>query len=365
MLKLARLFLAALLSCAVAPAPTVASSRPELPAVVAASIDQHIVPSHSALKNSAQELHAAVKEWCASGEGRGDEAGRIAVHQSFERTVRSWAAVSFLRFGPARKNSRQQRLAFFPDPRGVTLRQLGAALKRKDPKLLEPGALASQSAALQGLPALEALLFQREPAELDTYGCDLAVAISANASTLAQELADEWSGDQGWRGLMVTPGPDNPVYKTHAEAAGELVKALLTGLQILRDQGFETMLLAAEKGRARMGLAFERSGLARTFLLETTRSCAALAETMQLGDFVKANPQTTWMGRWIGNAFRSLRSDIEAMPMTAAAVSEAAEKGTNLVHRGRFYSNGLRQIIGHQVAPTAGLTLGFNELDGD
>jgi len=363
MKRLGWLFLAALFNCAVASGPTAASSRPELLAVVAASIDQHILPSHAALKDSTQELHADLKEWCANGGGSGP--ARTAVHQSFERSVRSWAAISFLRFGPARKNSRQQRLGFFPDPRGVTLRQLGAVLKRKDPKLLEPGALARQSAALQGFPALEALLFQHESVEPDPYACDLAVAISANAATLAQELADEWTGDQGWRGLMLTPGPHNPVYKTDEEAAGELVKALLTGLQILRDQGFEAMLVAAEKGRDRMGLAFERSGLARAFLLETARSCAALVEKLQLGDFVKANPQTTWMDRWIKNALRNLQSDIEAMPMTAAAVISTPAQGTNLVRRGRFYSNGLRQIIGRQVAPTAGLTLGFNELDGD
>lgn len=363
MMRLGCLFIAALLSCAVASTPSGASSRPELLAVVAASIDRHIIPSHAALKDSTRALHASIEEWCANGGSDGP--GRTAVHQSFERAVRSWAAVSFLRFGPARKNSRQQRLAFFPDPRGVTLRQLGPALKRKDPKLLEPGALASQSAALQGFPALEALLFQPEPAEPDPYACNLAVTISSNAAMLAQELADEWTGDQGWRALMVTPGPDNPVYKTDQEAAGELVKALLTGLQILRDQGFEAMLLASEKGRSRMGLAFERSGLARAFLLETTRSCAALVEALQLGDFVKANPQTTWMDRWINNALRNLQSDIEMMPMTAASVSETPAKGTNLVRRGRFYSNGLRQIIGRQVAPTAGLTLGFNELDGD
>lgn len=365
MTRLGCLFLAALLSCAVAPTPSGAGSRPELPAIVAASIDKHIIPSHSAFRDSTEKLYATLKDWCANGESGSDGSDRTAVHQSFEHAIRSWAAVSFFRFGPARKNSRQQRLAFLPDPRGVTLRQVNTALKRKDPKLLEPGALASQSAALQGLPALEAILFQGEPAELDPYACDLAVAISSNAAMLARELADAWRGDQGWRALMVSPGPDNPVYKTEQEAAAELVKGLLTGLQILRDEGFETMLRAADKGRARMGLAFERSGLARTFLLETARSCATLVETLQLGAFVRTNPQTTWMGRWIGNAFRSLQNDIEAMPMTAAAISEAAAKGTNLVHRGRFYSNGLRQIIGHQVAPTAGLTLGFNELDGD
>lgn len=366
MMRLGCLFLAALFSCAVAPAPSGAEARPELPAVVAAAIDQHINPSYAALQKDAQSLHDELAEWCASGGGSGPH--RDAVHRSFRTVIGSWAAVSYLRFGPARKHSRQQRLAFFPDPRGVTARQLGAALKRKDPALLEPGALASQSAALQGLPALEALLFERdgqEAATLEPYPCSLALAVSANVVALSRELADEWTGDEGWRTLMTSPGPDNPVYKNDEEAASELVKALLTGLQIVRDQGFEAMLQAAEKGRTRMGLAFERSGHAREFLLKTTRSCAGLVDGLRLGDFVRATPATTWMDRWIKNALRNLQDDIEAMPMTVAGVSETPAKGPNLVRRGRFYSNGLRQIIGRQVAPTAGLTLGFNELDGD
>jgi len=31
----------------------------------------------------------------------------------------------------------------------------------------------------------------------------------------------------------------------------------------------------------------------------------------------------------------------------------------------RFYTNALRQVIARQTAPSAGLTIGFNELDGD
>lgn len=355
----------ALAICVAVPAPSDAGQRPELGAIVAASIDQHIIPSYAALRDDAEKLAGNVAAWCESGGGGGPE--RASVDGSFRRTVLSWAAVAFIRFGPARADARQQRLAFFPDPRGVTARQLSATLARRDPALLEAGALAKQSAAIQGLPALELLLTQRGPdstAKIDAYGCALATAISANVAILSRELAEEWAGGDGWRARMAGAGPDNPAYKTHEEAAGELVKAVLTGLQIVRDQGFVAIQQAAEKGRTRIGLAFERSGLARDYLAASVRSCASLITTLRLGDFVKDDPKFGWMSGWIANALRSLEGDIQEMTMTAAA-AETRPKGTDRVHRGRFYANGLRQIIGRQVAPAAGLTLGFNELDGD
>jgi predicted lipoprotein len=274
--------------------------------------------------------------------------------------------VAYIRFGPARADSRQQRLAFFPDPRGVAARQLSATLSRKDPALLEAGALANQSAAIQGLPALE-LLLTKYPAngeeKIGDYGCGLAMAIGANVVTLSRELADAWPGD-GWRARMTKPGSDNPAYKSHEEAAGELVKAVLTGLHMVRDQGFVAIQEAKAKGRTRIGLAFERSGLARDYLAASVRSCAALIATLRLTDFVKDDPKFGWMSGWIKNALRSLERDIEEMEMAPVPVA-TQPKGTDRVHRGRFYANGLRQIIGRQVAPAAGLTLGFNELDGD
>ncbi|MCV0370125.1 imelysin family protein [Filomicrobium sp.] len=356
-------------SNATAPSPSQANQRPELAAIVAASIDQHIIPSYKTLQSASEKLNANIAAWCEDGGGGAESPARATVEDSFRKSVSAWGGVAFLRFGPARKDSRQQHLAFFPDPRGVASRQLSAALKRKDPALLEPGALSQQSAAIQGLPALEVLLFPKGPetkSGLDDYGCGLAMAISANVARLSHELTEEWTSPDGWRTRMVETGPDNPVYKSDAEAAGELVKALLTGLQIVRDLGFEAMLQAEQRGRTRAGLAFERSGVARDFMLASIRSCGALAQTLRLGDFVAGDSKVGWISGWIGNAFRSLASDAEEMPMPGSARPTLGNtEGPNRVRRGKFYANGLRQIIGRQIAPTAGLTLGFNELDGD
>ena len=87
--------------------------------------------------------------------------------------------VDFLRFGPMAQEGRYERFAFFPDVHGTGARQLRRFLATEDEALLKPGALREQSAAVQGLPALESLLFSGSKALLDAedaepYRCALA-----------------------------------------------------------------------------------------------------------------------------------------------------------------------------------------------
>ena len=74
-------------------------------------------------------------------------------------------------------------------------RQVQAAIAAQDPELIKPGAMAGRSVALQGLPALEYVLYG-EPALLKradgadfAYACGYARAVSANVSGISR----------GWR----------------------------------------------------------------------------------------------------------------------------------------------------------------------
>ena len=106
---------------------------------------------------------------------------------------------------------------------------------------MKPGALAKQSAAVQGLPALESLLFSGKaalllPAPPEPFRCKLAVAVAENMHTIAGEVVAGWQGDKSWATLLENPAADNPVYRTHTEAMTEILKAILTGIEQVRDQ---------------------------------------------------------------------------------------------------------------------------------
>ena len=68
------------------------------------------------------------------------------------------------------------------------------------------------------------------------FRCGLAGAIAANVDAIAGEALAGWNGEKGWTALIENPSADNPVYRTHAEAATEILKAILTGLEEMRDQ---------------------------------------------------------------------------------------------------------------------------------
>jgi predicted lipoprotein len=98
------------------------------------------------------------------------------------------------------QDGRYERFAFFPDVHGVGARQIRGFLVSEDEALLKPGALAKQSAAVQGLPALESLLSRARrtaPAGApEPFRCKLAVAVAENMHTIAGEVVGRLAGRQ-------------------------------------------------------------------------------------------------------------------------------------------------------------------------
>ena len=204
----------------------------------ARSID-YIVPAYAGSCDARQRagLTASSRTFATSPTTR--PATRLAA--AFADTIRAWAGVDFLRFGPMAQEGRYERFAFLPDVHGTGARQIRRFLASEDEALLEPGALAGQSAAVQGLPALESLLYSGD--ERAAQGrrarshsaADSAAAVAGNMRRSPPRRFSAGQGESGWAELIEEPGPENPVYRTHAEAMTEILKAILTGLEQVRD----------------------------------------------------------------------------------------------------------------------------------
>jgi uncharacterized protein len=336
-------------------------------ALVQKTIDTFVLPRFEALDAAAAKLPGAVGELCAAG----DDGAREAAQSHFRATVEAWAAVEFLRFGPVTAEGRRERFSFWPDPRGVMARQLRQFLTSKDVKALDGGAFAKQSAALQGLPALEVLLTDKEaalgPGEAVAYRCQFAKAIAGNLAGLAREMRDGWSKDGGWKDKMLRPGSDNETYKEPTEAAGEFVKALLTGLQLLGDTQAKPRLQAQDKAAHDAVVAdkisvtgpFEKSDLAREYFMSGAKSAEALYLAMDLEGYLPEDKD--WVRNWAGGAWKTIRESNGAGGVAPGVKKKDAPPLRELVSK----IGALRQLIGKEMASAAGLTLGFNELDGD
>ena len=363
------------LTCALglaAMAAAMSAQAREMPshfAIVQNAIDKFAVPRFQAFDQAAATLPRALEPVCKSG----DAGAREELDARFRDTVKAWAAVEYLRFGPLAEGGRRERLSFWPDPRGVMTRQLRQMLLNKDLKALESTPIVKQSAAVQGLPALEVLLTDKDnplgPGDQAAYRCALAKAITDNVAAIAHDILEGWTTAGGWKEKMLRPGSDNDVYKEPSEAAAEFVKAMLTGLQILSDTEVKPHLepaIAAGGGEALPGLKdkpvtgpFNKIGLSRDYFVAGASALEALNETLDLEGYLPEDKD--WVKNWAGNAWRAMReSDGAGGPPPGGKKSLAPP-----VKELHTKINGLRQLIGKEMASAAGLTLGFNELDGD
>lgn len=330
------------------------------------AVDQFIVPHIQTLTQKTARMNAALQAVCKEG---ADDATRRAAVASFADTVRAWGSLDFIRFGPVSRNHRLERVLFWPDPRATTSRQLNGLLAARKPELLEAGALAKQSVAVQGLTALEVLLFdEKAPLGASTeetarYRCALASAIAANIDTVASEISTGWTGEDSFRLKILTPGSDNALYQDASETVRDVVKAIATGLDLCKNR-FVTPELTAldETPPKRVRLPFERAELTGEFLTSSLVALRDLFETIGLSAYVPADKP--WMTDFLPKAWKSLLADAARLDKLRAT-ERGSEAHLHALRKMRFDLSGIRLIIVKELAPNAEIVLGFNELDGD
>jgi predicted lipoprotein len=124
-------------------------------AIAKASLTQVIRPGYAAFADATGALEDKLDALCAQPSSDALSQAKDA----FAAAVAAWSKVEIIRFGPVIEDHRFERLFFWPDPKGIGLRQIQDALAKQDGAVTEPNQLADKSVALQGLPALEYLLY--------------------------------------------------------------------------------------------------------------------------------------------------------------------------------------------------------------
>ena len=188
--------LATVLLCANAGCAGAIAARAETDhsAIARAALSDVVRPGYAALAEETAALNEKVGALCRAPSPASLEAGRNA----FAATVAAWSKVEILRFGPIAEKHRYERLFFWPDPKGLGDRQVREALAKRDEKVTKPDALSGKSVALQGLPALEYLLYGdgaetlAAPSDDGAFRCAFALAVAANSEGIANSVAEDW-----------------------------------------------------------------------------------------------------------------------------------------------------------------------------
>lgn len=332
-------------------------------ALAKSAIEDHIRPGYATLAHSMRKLSGTIERLCQSRTSIELNLAQAA----FRNAVAARAAIEHLRFGPVTTANRYERLAFWPDPKGIGRRQVRRALKRQKPGFDDPKALSKMSVALQGLTALEIVLFERgaislaRPVSGPPFRCNVALAISNNLVTISQAIVQDWAQPGGYANLMLRPEPRNPVYLTHKEVTLELVQSYTAGIVFARDRKIEGPV-GGENGPRPKTVEFRLSKSGRNALKGNVKGFENFYRKGGLrAALSKISPERV---KRADDNFKLAKTMVDALrhPLETGVQNEG---DTDRLITLSLAFSGARAAVGKGINQAAGLSLGFNAGDGD
>ncbi|MDG4883475.1 imelysin family protein [Mesorhizobium sp. WSM4884] len=330
--------------------------------VIGRAIDGFVRPAYARLDDHAASLTKAIHQLCDTPSRQNLDEARA----DFSATVEAWSVAEIIAFGPVKENNRLERMLYWPDRKSIGLRQVQATLAAKDPSATDPAQLAGKSVAMQGLGALEYVLFGDGAETLagkdEPYRCAYGSAVAGNIEAIAGEVRDAWDKPDGFASLWANPGPKNPLYHDGAEAVTELVDVFINELDMIRDVRLKGFLGARPDADKPKQAIYWRSQNTTNSLAGNLSGIDQLFQASELGDALPAD------ARWMAE---SIHIQLTNGVATAKSVAGPIDKSladpalrAKLEHFALITSS-LSTLIGTRMTAEFGLTAGFSSLDGD
>ena len=354
--------LAVFLSSATAQAVELTVGEEEAVEPVRTLVAAFIQPGFERFADQAELVEVAVSQLCEEPGPHKLEAARAA----FRDSALAFARVEFLRVGPLVRENRLERLLFWPDRRGIALRQVQGVIAERDESVTDVANLPEKSVALQGFTALEYLLFGTGAGALgetgDPFRCRFAHAVSGNMHAIATELIAEWNDPEGFAGAWTSPGPENPMFRNAEEVVSELLSIPSQAFEITRDQRLKP-IVPDEQGRANPKSAlFWRSDLSFAFVQSGMDALRAYFEISGMASILPEDER--WLANSIEFEFNNAQEILERLQLPVAEVLEDEERRGELGYL-VILTQSLQRLFGEQVTAALGLSVGFSSLDGD
>ncbi len=328
------------------------------------TVERHIRPGYEQLLNAAGKLELAIGTFCNAPPG----SDLKQLKDAFGEALLAWSRIEHVRFGPIMEKARHARMVYWPDRKGLGRKQVAAALEARDESVAATRTLKIKSVALQGFGALENILYARGSDQLSISGaarkhrCAFMQAIAANITHISSEVLEQWSQAGGYTAIFLQPGPGNAIYGTPDEVTLEIAKSFLTGLQMVRDIRIAGALGLQRKSTRRRRAAFERSGLSTMTITANLEGLVHMYR--EAGLMARIGAHEARMGKAIEGdlvqALNGLRSI--SLPMKAAVDDPDTEE--KLMAVGFPLKNAMVQTF-RVLSQSAGISLGFNTLEGD
>lgn len=330
--------------------------------VLDAAVNLAIRPSVVAFRQEASGLESALGALCANPSP--DTLG--IAQETFAQAAIAYGKVEFLRVGPLMEESRAERLLFFPDRKGIGLKQVQAILAEQDPSATNVQSLREKSVAAQGFGALEFVLygtgFEVVTSGEGAFRCRYGQAIATNISKIADELAWGWYQQDGIAVHLMRPGADYADYRTPVEAMEEIVGLVSHGIEATRDQRLQPFMAQGDDEAKPKQALFWRSGLTLAMVRANVEGMQTLIEKSGIARDVaeKDRALDNSIAFEFSNAERAL--DLLQGPVEAAVEDPKQVQALKYLV---LVTGSLQSLVGEQLSAALGLSVGFSSLDGD
>jgi uncharacterized protein len=372
--KAAEVAFAALMFCA---GIGTASAEADHAAIARASLTEVIRPGYPALGDATGALSEKIGTLCKEP----SEQALKNAKDAFAATVDAWSKVEIFRFGPIVQDHRFERFFYWPDPKSLGLKQIQDALARRDDAATLPNELANKSVALQGLPALEYLLYgdgadtlshaasvvdgQKPLPDVGGEGafrCSFALSVATNLDRIAKNVIEGWREGSAYEKAFLTPAAEDPAYHAPKEVTLELFKAFSAGIELVRDQKLAKPLGSSPPVARPKLAAFWRSDLTFANMIGNLEGVRLLFAKGGFAQVVASDSP---------GVENSILFDLDhAIEVLKGIRQPFAEVVTDESTRAKLEALrvGLKSAAGTTgdiIARSAGLSFGFNAMDGD
>ena len=355
-----RLLLALLMAMMAGPAMAQLTTTPS--EVMRGAVNNFIRPAMADFDAKAAVLNTAVEALCAAP----SESSLTAADTAFGAAAEAFGRIEAIRVGPIMEQNRAERLLFWPDRKGIALKQVQAILASADESATDVTSLKAKSVAVQGLTALEYVLygtgFEALSGPDGAFRCRFGQAIARNIADIADELVAGWDAEDGIALHLMKPRAAFTDYRTPIEAQEELVGILSHGIEAVRDTRLNPWI-AKEDSAAKPKLAlFWRSGLTVPMIRANVDGLASLFALSGIAGGV-ANDKADLP---VAIAAEFTKADAALDLVTDPVESAVADPTqTQALADVVTATQQLGVLIGEQLSAALGLSVGFSSLDGD
>ncbi|KFC62560.1 Peptidase M75, Imelysin [Devosia sp. LC5] len=354
-----RLMLVLLLFLGAAP---VMAQKLTTTAALANAVNEVIRPGFADLRAEAHGLVDAMADLCAMPSADAQQLAR----EWFGKTATAYGRVEFVRIGPLMEDNRSDRLLFWPDRKGIALRQVQAILADEDASATALDTLRGKSVAVQGLNALEFVLFGTGAEALagaeGAFRCQYGATVAQSISGIADALSEGWNAEDGIAAHLMAPNEAYADYRTETEALEALVSLISHGAEGLRDTRINPFIAQGEKAAVPKQALFWRSGLTMAIAeanIEGLEKLFAVSGVALIGGAADSGLDNSIRFEF-SNARRAI-SLVTGPVEEAVADPKQAQALAYLV----IVTQSLQTLVGEQLSAALGLSVGFSSLDGD